>query len=197
MTNPSRIQVQLHLKSAWRIRHGHWAEAELPFDPSKLEATWHFNGQPIEGIKLWGSLEGSKEGQKIYQWGIKSRFAWLHPFDWNKEELWSLELTPKTDSSNTSWRGNTMSEKAEADAGEIEAFARSLDLFSKTLRDQMRQLSAKQKQLSATWRDDTYERYVPEFEQAMKMLDKFIQASEKQVPHLRKRVQKIRDYRGS
>ncbi len=194
--NPSRIHVQLQFKSAWRIRHGHWAEAELPFDPSKLEATWHFDGKPVHGIKLWGSLEGS-EGQKIYQWGIKSRFAWLNPFNWNKEELWSLELSPKTVSSSVNAKGNNMMKgKVQIDTEKVQEFIQVLDVFIKTVRDQTQRLGAKQRDLKASWNDPQYQKFSQEFEEAARMINRYLERSEVQKVELRKKIATLDPYQG-
>ena len=191
--NPSSISIQLHLKSTWSLRHGHYAEAELPFDPTNLEAVFSFNGQTIQGIKLWGAVEGTKPGHKVYRWGIRTRFAFSHLFTWNKQELWNLELTPANDSSSTTWKGNSMA-KVEASPEEIESFASTLDRFGKTLHSEIRQLNAAQKRLGETWRDQENARYAQEFEQALRILDRFIQESAQQVPQLKRKAQRLRDY---
>lgn len=185
--------MQLHLKSTWGFRHAHFAEAELPFDPSKLEAAFTFDGQPVEGIKLWGSVAGIEPEQRVYRWGIRTRFVWTHFFSWNKDELWNLKLTSPAGDVGSVMKGSAMA-GVEANPEEIEAFAATLSRFSKTLHDQIKQLNAAQKRLGETWRDQENARYAGEFEQTMRTLERFIQASEQQVPQLKRKAQRLRDY---
>lgn len=84
--------------------------------------------------------------------------------------------------------------KVEASPEEIESFASTLDRFGKTLHSEIRQLSAAQKRLGETWRDQENARYAQEFEQALRILDRFIHESAQQVPQLKRKAQRLRDY---
>lgn len=77
---------------------------------------------------------------------------------------------------------------------EIEHFAKVLKHFSDSLRGGMAQLRGAQARLGETWRDQENARYAQEFEQALRVLERFLQASDQQLPHLLKKAQRLRDY---
>ncbi len=205
--SPHGIRVQLRfVKKPWTFqpfkplesfrafRHRHIAEAELPFDPSKFEETWHFEGKQIHGIKLWNPSKESEPGLQVYRWGIWSHFAFLHPFTWNKQELWNLELTPiANDSSGTTWKGSGMN-SINIDPSKVQEFIQVLDVFTKTVREQTQRLNAKQRDLKASWNDLQYEKFSQEFEEAAKIITRFLDKSEQQKIYLRKKLKGIEPY---
>ncbi len=77
---------------------------------------------------------------------------------------------------------------------EIEHFAKTLKRFSEQLKGNMAQLKGAQSRLGESWRDQENARYAQEFEQAMRVLERFMQASDEQIPHLMKKAQRLRDY---
>jgi uncharacterized protein YukE len=185
-----RIQVKLQFSSTWRFRHGHWADTELFFDPKRFKAIFKFEGQEIPGIEPWGSPRSN-----VYRWGIRTRFALFHPFTWNDPKRWSLEFVPLEQPVSPSFHstGGSMA-KVEATPEELEIFAKTLKQFAQQLQGGMKQLKGAQQRLGETWRDQENTKYAQEFGQAMRVLERFIVASEQQAPYLQRKAQSLRNY---
>ena len=84
--------------------------------------------------------------------------------------------------------------QAVADPEALERFARELKHFNGQLQDSMRRLQAQFNRLGETWRDQEHQKFAREFEQTMRVLLQFQRASERQIPLLLRKAQKLREY---
>ena len=84
--------------------------------------------------------------------------------------------------------------KAIIDPEEVRAFASELKNFNEELQGRMMSLFMRYKSLSETQHDQEQARFAEEFEQALKNLKKFIEASNQQAPLLLRKAQKIDEY---
>ena len=84
--------------------------------------------------------------------------------------------------------------KAIIDPEEVRAFASELKNFNEELQGRMMSLFMRYKSLSETWQDQEQARFAEEFEQALKNLKRFIEASNQQAPLLLRKAQKIDEY---
>lgn len=84
--------------------------------------------------------------------------------------------------------------KAVVDPAELRRFAQDLKRFNTTLRDQMAVLQARLTELGQTWRDQEQTKFSEEFEQTMRVLARFADATDKHIPFLLRKAEKIEEY---
>ncbi|MBX3372472.1 MAG: WXG100 family type VII secretion target [Phycisphaeraceae bacterium] len=84
--------------------------------------------------------------------------------------------------------------KAVVDPGELRRFANDLRRFNSELQSQMKVLHGRMLQLSQTWRDQEQTRFAEAFEETMRVLLRFTEASEQHVPFLLRKADRIDDY---
>ncbi len=84
--------------------------------------------------------------------------------------------------------------KAHVDPAELRRFAKDLARFSHDLQALMGSLHARLRDLEKTWRDQEQRKFVDEFEQTMRTLARFLEATEQHVAFLQKRAGHIEDY---
>lgn len=84
--------------------------------------------------------------------------------------------------------------KAVADPGELRRFAQELKHFNTMLRDQMAVLGGRFNQLGHTWRDQEHTKFAEEFEQTTRVLARFADAADQQIPFLLRKADKIEEY---
>lgn len=84
--------------------------------------------------------------------------------------------------------------KAVVDPAELRRFAQDLKRFNTTLRDQMAVLQARLTELGQTWRDQEQTKFTEEFEQTMRVLVRFADATDKHIPFLLRKAEKIEEY---
>lgn len=84
--------------------------------------------------------------------------------------------------------------KAVVDPQELRRFAQELKRFNTMVSDQMGFLRSRLGELGQTWRDQEQTKFAEEFEQTTKVLQRFISASERHVPFLVRKAEKIEDY---
>jgi uncharacterized protein YukE len=84
--------------------------------------------------------------------------------------------------------------RVEATPEEIRRFAHNLHKFDIDLSSMSFQLQAQFRELGDTWRDQEFSGYAQEFEQAMRAIDRFLNESERQVPFLLRKAQRLEDY---
>lgn len=87
-----------------------------------------------------------------------------------------------------------MAPQAVADPEDLERFARELKQFNGQLRDSMSRLQGQFGRLGDTWRDQEHQKFAQEFEQTMRVLNRFMQSSEQQIPFLLRKAQRLRAY---
>ncbi len=84
--------------------------------------------------------------------------------------------------------------KAVADPAELRRFAHDLKRFNEDLRGQLSTLHTRLVELSQSWRDQEQKKFTDEFEQTVKVLSKFLDSSDKHVPFLMRKAERIEDY---
>lgn len=87
-----------------------------------------------------------------------------------------------------------MSYQAIVNPEELERFARELKQFNSHLRENSKRLNGHFKQLEQTWRDQEHQKFAREFEQTMRVIQRFIQMSDVHIPFLLRKAQKAREY---
>ena len=87
-----------------------------------------------------------------------------------------------------------MSPQAIASPDDLERFARELKQFNTQLRDSMARLNGQFANLGDTWRDQEHQKFAQEYEQTMRVLARFNQIADQQIPFLMRKAQRIRDY---
>jgi len=95
--------------------------------------------------------------------------------------------------SSGSARGALMS-KAVVDPAELRRFAQDLKRFNTGLRDQMAVLQAKLTELGQSWRDQEHLKFAEEFEQTTRVLARFTDATDRHIPFLLRKAEKIEEY---
>lgn len=84
--------------------------------------------------------------------------------------------------------------QAIASPEDLEKFAQELKQFNDQLAQSMQRLQGQFVRVGDTWRDQEHQRYAQEFEQTMRILQQFARSSEQQIPFLRKKAQRLREY---
>jgi uncharacterized protein YukE len=84
--------------------------------------------------------------------------------------------------------------QAVVDPAELRRFAHNLKRFSEDLQVNMAGLHGQMLTLGETWRDQEHARFVQEFEQTLKMLDRFTESASQHVPFLIHKAERIEEY---
>jgi uncharacterized protein YukE len=84
--------------------------------------------------------------------------------------------------------------QAIANPEDLERFARELKQFNTQLRDSMSRLNGQFANLGETWRDQEHQKFAQEFQQTVRVLARFNQIADEQIPFLMKKAQRLRDY---
>ncbi len=84
--------------------------------------------------------------------------------------------------------------KANVDPAELRRFARDLNRFNGELETLLGGLSARLRGLEKNWSDQEQRRFTEEFEQAMKIVSRFLDSSQQHVSFLNKKAQFIEAY---
>lgn len=84
--------------------------------------------------------------------------------------------------------------KAVVDPEELRRFAQELKRFNDQLGEQMNTLQGRMHSLSQSWRDQEQAKFAEEFEQTMKVLKRFTQASNQHIPFLLRKAEHIENY---
>jgi len=84
--------------------------------------------------------------------------------------------------------------QAVVDPEELRQFAQSLKKFNSQLRDRAGALGNQLATLSASWRDQEHKKFVEQFEQNMKVIARFTEATEQYIPYLLRKAEHIEDY---
>ena len=84
--------------------------------------------------------------------------------------------------------------QAVMDPERVRRFAEELQRFNSETENRMLSLQARFNALGETWQDREHEKFAEEFVQAMKMLKKFIEASQQHSPYLLRKAQRIEEY---
>ena len=84
--------------------------------------------------------------------------------------------------------------KAIVDPEELRRFAHDLKRFNNELHTHLGALHGRIVELGQTWRDQEHKKFVEEFEKTMKVLTHFVDASEKHIPFLLRKAQRVDEY---
>jgi uncharacterized protein YukE len=74
---------------------------------------------------------------------------------------------------------------------EVERFAQQ---FNEQLRQNISQLNGQFKNLGSTWQDQENQKFAHEYQQTMKVIERFLQISNEHIPFLQRKAQRARDY---
>ena len=84
--------------------------------------------------------------------------------------------------------------KANVDPAELRRFARDLTRFNSDLETLIGGLQSRMRELERTWADQEQKRFAQEFEQTVKTLARFLDASGQHAAFLAKKARHIEDY---
>jgi len=77
---------------------------------------------------------------------------------------------------------------------ELRRFASQLRQFNNDLLAQMTVLHGQLAGLGQTWRDKEHDKFVEEFEQTLKVVARFVDATNQHVPFLMRKAERVEDY---
>ena len=77
---------------------------------------------------------------------------------------------------------------------DLARFAFELKRFKTDLQSQLSSIQRSFVKLGDTWQDTEHAKFAETFEQMMRALSKFVEASDKHVPFLLRKAERIRDY---
>ena len=84
--------------------------------------------------------------------------------------------------------------QAIMDPGEVRKFAEELKRFNVDVQSRMAMLQARFAALGDTWSDQEHQKFADEFRETMKVLKRFIEASNQHTPFLLRKAQRIEEY---
>ena len=84
--------------------------------------------------------------------------------------------------------------KAMVDPGELRRFAAELKRFNDDLQHQMKVVHGRLTTLGQTWRDQEHTKFAAEFEETIKVLTRFTEASERHIPFLIRKAERAEEY---
>ncbi len=84
--------------------------------------------------------------------------------------------------------------KAVVDPNELRRFANDLRKFNSDVQAGMSLLGARMGSLAQTWRDQEQSKFSEEFESTVKVLQRFVKASDQHIPFLLRKADRIDDY---
>ena len=84
--------------------------------------------------------------------------------------------------------------QAVVDPEELRRFAQRLKQFNAELQTQTTMLASQLSALGGTWRDQEHRKFVEQFEQHMKVIGRFSEATDQYIPYLVRKAEHIEDY---
>lgn len=84
--------------------------------------------------------------------------------------------------------------QAIVDPDEIRRFAQNLKKFTAEAQGRIMMLQTQLAELGKTWRDQENKKFAEEFEQHMRVIARFIEASDQHVPYLLRKAELIDEY---
>ncbi len=84
--------------------------------------------------------------------------------------------------------------KAIMDPIEVRRFAAELKRFNDDLHSQMVSLHSHFSALGDSWEDQEHEKFAEDFMETIRTMNKFVQSSNRHVPYLLRKAQKIEEY---
>ncbi len=84
--------------------------------------------------------------------------------------------------------------QAIVDPMELRRFAQNLKKFNQELDERLGSLRAQLHALGTTWRDQEHKKFVDDFEQHMKVIAKYMEATNEHAPFLLRKADRIEEY---
>jgi uncharacterized protein YukE len=84
--------------------------------------------------------------------------------------------------------------QAIMDPEQVKRFAEELQRFNRDLQDRLGSLQARFSALGDSWQDQEHSKFSEEFAQTAKTLRRFVEVSERHVPYLMRKAQRIEEY---
>ena len=84
--------------------------------------------------------------------------------------------------------------RAIVDPAELRRFAANLKRFNNELQHQLSVLQGQFANLGDTWRDQEHEKFVQEFEETLRVVQKFLAAAEVHIPFLLRKADRVEEY---
>jgi WXG100 family type VII secretion target len=84
--------------------------------------------------------------------------------------------------------------QAVVDPEELRQFARLLKKFNGELRERMSALNNQLASLGTSWRDQEHQKFVAQFEENLRVMQRFADASDRHVPYLLRKAEHIEQY---
>ncbi len=84
--------------------------------------------------------------------------------------------------------------QAIVDPIELRRFANNLRRFNGELEERMTSLAAQLHALGSSWRDQEHKKFTEDFEQHMKVIARYIEATNEHAPYLIRKAERIEEY---
>ena len=84
--------------------------------------------------------------------------------------------------------------RAVANPDELRRFAFGLKRFNDELKGQMTTIHRQFVKVGETWQDQEHAKFAETFEQMMRSMTKFVDASQQHIPFLLRKAEKLQDY---
>jgi uncharacterized protein YukE len=84
--------------------------------------------------------------------------------------------------------------QAIVDPAELRRFALNLRKFNQELEERLTSLRAQLNSLATTWRDQEHKKFVDDFDQHMKVIGKYMEATNEHAPFLLRKADRIDEY---
>jgi uncharacterized protein YukE len=84
--------------------------------------------------------------------------------------------------------------QAIVDPIELRRFAQNLKKFNGQLEESLTALLGQLNSLNATWRDQEHKKFVEDFEQHVKIISRYIEATNEHAPLLIRKAERIEEY---
>ncbi len=84
--------------------------------------------------------------------------------------------------------------QAIVDPAELRRFAHSLKKFNAELHHAMTVLHGQMNALGDSWRDQEHAKFTAEFEETLRVVDKFLAAGEVHIPFLLRKADRVEEY---
>jgi uncharacterized protein YukE len=84
--------------------------------------------------------------------------------------------------------------RAIVDPEELRRFAHDLKRFNTELQGQLSALHGRLVELGQTWRDQEQKKFTEEFEKTIRVLSRFVNASDQHIPFLLRKAERIDEY---
>jgi uncharacterized protein YukE len=84
--------------------------------------------------------------------------------------------------------------RAIVDPAELRRFAQALKNFNNEVGQQLAVLQGQFAGLGDTWRDQEHDRFAQQFAETVQVLNRFLEASQQQIPYLLRKAERIDDY---